>query len=159
MVFVLGDEDLPNYADELIHAFGCALHYLRSEILVSSLHISLAFHTFSSAAQLSWFASALSKIKVQDKVTITGHEKFLDIAFMDLPINLGMHMMPAYANFWAYNPNDQYSTGWFLYHYVSEKHVSKDADPLHERFVVDIKYLMEVVKTYARQLGRYVGAF
>ena len=33
VVFNLGEDELPSYANDLIHAFGCALQYLRSEII------------------------------------------------------------------------------------------------------------------------------
>lgn len=124
--FNLGDEELPDHGDDKAHAFGCALRYLRSEIMVSSLHIQLAYHTFTTSAQLSRFASALSKIKVQDEVTIAGDERYLDMSFGDIPSTLGMNAMPVYSRYEPYDPTIQYSPGCFHHRYELEKRDSKD---------------------------------
>ena len=127
--FHLGDEDLPDHADDKVHAFGCALRHLRSEITISSLHIQLGYHAFSNSIALSWFASTLDKIKVQDKVTFAGDEKYLDMSFEDLPSSLGMNVMPVYTRFEPYDPNFEYSARWFNHRYEREKHFDKDAEP------------------------------
>ncbi len=134
--FHLGDEDLPDHGDDKVHAFGCALRHLRSEITISSLHIQLGYHAFSNSAQLSWFASTLDKIKVQDKVTFVGDERYLDMSFGCLPSSLGMNVMPVYARFEPYNPDVQYSPGWFNHQYQREKHIDKDAEPQRQYLVV-----------------------
>ncbi|KAL9130488.1 MAG: hypothetical protein Q9175_007012, partial [Cornicularia normoerica] len=64
VVFFLGDEQSPGYGADKVHAFGCALRYLWSEIAISSLKISLTFHAFGNSAQLSGFASALTPIPI-----------------------------------------------------------------------------------------------
>ncbi|CAF9906144.1 hypothetical protein IMSHALPRED_004100 [Imshaugia aleurites] len=143
-VFDLGDEDLPGYGNDQVYAFGCALRHLRSGIVINSLHLNLAYHTFGNSAQLSSFASALSKIKVQDKVTITGDEKFLDMCLGDIPITLGMHMLPMHSKFQAYRRDMQYSPGWFLYQYVPERRVGKDPEHFLKSFFVNLAYLAEV---------------
>ena len=127
--FHLGDEHLPDHADDKVHAFGCALRHLRSEITISSLHIQLGYHTFSNSAQLSWFASTLDKIKVQDKVTFVGDESFLDLSFEDLPSSLGMNVTPVYTCFEPYNLEIEYSPCSFNRRYEREKHVDDDAKP------------------------------
>ena len=85
----LGDEKLPGH--------------LRSELTISSLHISLAYHSFINSAQLSVFASTLRKLKVQDEFTIDGDEKYLEMSFGDLPARLGMNLMPVHIQSQAYN--------------------------------------------------------
>lgn len=159
MAFFLGDEELPDYGADKVHAFGCALRYLRTEITIISLHISLAFHTFSNDVQLSWFASALNKIKVQEKVTILGDEKYLDMSFGDLPSTLGMNMMPAYSHLRAYNPNIQYGPGWFIYQYVLEEHVGTQADSRHEDLVAGSKALSEVAGLFGGRLPGELASF
>lgn len=99
--------------------------------MIGYLHVSLKYHAFSNSAQLSGFASALTKIKVQDRFSIMGDEKFLEMGFGVIPRSLGMHMMPTYLHLQPYYPNLQYSPGWVLYQYVAEKHVGKGADPKH----------------------------
>ena len=128
VVFELGDEELPNYAEDKVHAFGCVLRYLRSEIIISSLHVKLAYHTFGNSAQLSDFASTLSKIKVQHELTIIGDERFLDMSFGDLPKSLEVDAMPFRSSFEAYNPSVQYSPGSFHYQYKAQKYLDKDAE-------------------------------
>ena len=132
MVFFLGDEDLPDLGADKTHAFGCALRYLRTEITVESLYMNLAMHTFRSSADLSWFATGLKNIKVQDKFTVVGDEKFLDMCFGDLPITLGMALMPVHSYFLAYNPFIRYPPGWFTHQYVPEEHAGKEAIPQHQ---------------------------
>lgn len=148
MIFNLGDEELPSYANDLVHAFGCALRYLRTEITIGSLHIGLAYHAFSHSAQLSGFASALSKIKVQNRLIILGDEKFLEMSFGDLATNLGMNVMPMYSHFQAYNPSVQHSPGWFHHEYVPNKHADKDAEPQHEHLVVNSTSTSEAGKAF-----------
>lgn len=125
MVFELGDEELPNCAEDKVHAFGCVLRHLRSEIIIGSLHLKLAFHTFGTSTQLSTFASTLSKVKVQDNLTITGDERFLEMSFGDIPKSLGMDVMPVRSSFQAYNTEIQYSPGSFDYQYYGQKYVNK----------------------------------
>lgn len=151
VTFDLGDEQLPSYANDTVHAFGCALRYLRSNITISSLHIRLAYHTFNNSTGLSWFATALSKIKVQDKLTIIGDETYLDMSFGDLPSNLGMDVSPVYTHLQAYNPNIQYSPGWFLHQYVPKRRVGTNADTQDTHVVVDSKYLSEIAKAFDAQ--------
>lgn len=55
--------------------------------------INLAYHAFSNSAQLSVFASSLSKIKVQDQLTVIGDEKSLEMSFEDFPSSLDMNMI------------------------------------------------------------------
>lgn len=124
--FNLGDDELPSDGENKAHAFGCALRYLRPELTISSLHISLAYHSFRNSAQLSVFASALRKLKVQDAFTIDGDEKYLEMSFGDLPSNLDMKLMPVNVKFTAYNPTIQYSPGRFLHRYEPEESVSSD---------------------------------
>lgn len=128
VVFELGDEELPNYAEDKVHVFGCVLRHLRSEIIVGSLQLKLAYHTFGTSSQLSIFASTLKKIKVQGKLTITGDERFLEMSFGDLPKSLGMDVMPVRSSFQAYNPEIQYSPGSFDYQYHGQKYLNKDTE-------------------------------
>lgn len=125
MVFELGDDELPNFAEDKVHAFGCVLRHLRSVIIIGSLHLKFAYHTFGTSAQLSVFASRLNRIKVQGKVTITGDERYLEMSFGDLPKSLGMDVMPVRSSFQAYNPQIQYSPGSFDYQYHAQKHLNK----------------------------------
>lgn len=144
---------MPNYSDDLVHAFGCALRFLRSEITIGSLQMNLAYHAFSNSAQLSGFASSLGKIKVQDELTVVGDEKFLEMSFGDLPSHLGMNMMPVSAHLQAYNANIRYSPGWFKHQYKPDKHISKDAGPQHDNVVVDMTSLSEAGKAIGTQLA------
>ena len=128
VVFELGDEELPNCAEDRVHAFGCVLRYLRSDIIIGSLHLKLAYHTFGTSAQLSDFASTLKKIKVQHELTITGDKKFLEMSFGDLPKSLDMPPMPLRSSFKAYDPSCQYSPGSFDYQYHAQEDLDKDAE-------------------------------
>ena len=130
--FNLGDEDLPDHGDDKAYAFGCALRHLRSEITTSSLHIQLGYHTFSTSAKLSSFASALKKIKVEDNVTIIGDERYLEMDFGDIPSSLGMNVMPVYSRFEPYDQNIPYSPGRFHHRYKLGKPESKDTGRQHE---------------------------
>ena len=141
MVFDVGDNRWPGHADEKIHAFGCALRHLRSQILVKSLHIRLAYHAFKDSAQLSDFASALNKTTVLENLTITGDEKVLDMSFGDLPSKLGMDMMPVYSLFQAYDSGIQYSPGSFLFQYSPGKRVGENTDPWRKHLITDPKHL------------------
>lgn len=128
VVFDLGDKELPNCAYDRVDAFGCALRNLRSPITVNSLHLRLAYYTFANSTQLSDLASALSKIKVQEELIITGDEGVLDMSFGELPSKLGMGTMPVYSRFEAYHPEVQYSPGSFLHQYTPEKQVGEDTE-------------------------------
>lgn len=139
---------MPGDAADRVYAFGCALRYLRPEIVIGSLYISLAYHTFHSNAQLSWFASALNKIEVEDKLTVAGDERFLKMDFEELPKNLGMDLMPVYSLSQAYNPLDETSPCWFLHRYVSSGKHTKAQD----KGSVD-STLSEAGKTFAAQLS------
>ena len=152
MVFYLGDEDLPDLGADKTHAFGCALRYLHSEITVESLFMNLAMHTFRHNAELSWFAGGLKNIKVQDKFTVVGDEKFLDMCFGDLPRTLGMASMPVYSYFLPYNPFIRYPPGWFTHQYVPEKHAGKEADSQHQDLLAGEKVLWEVAMTFGERL-------
>lgn len=149
----MGDEQLPSHSDTLVHAFGCALRFLRSDIIIGSLQINLAYHAFGNSAQLSGFASSLGKIKVQDELTVIGDEKFLDMSFGDLPSHLAMNMMPVYTHLQAYNTNIQYSPGWFKYQYKPENHVGKDAGPQHDNVLVNSTYSSEAGTAIRAQLA------
>ena len=135
MIFDVGDDRLPGHAYEKIHAFGCALRHLRSQILVKSLHIKLGYYAFRNNAQLSDFASALNKITDLENLTITGDEKVLDMRLGDLPSKLGMDMMPVYSLFQAYDTGIQYSPGSFLFKYIPEKQIGEDTDPWRKQLV------------------------
>lgn len=126
MVFNIEDKELPNCAYDRVDAFGYALRNLRSPITVNSLHLRLAYYTFANSTQLSDLASALSKIKVQEKLIVTGNEGVLDMSFGELPSKLGMGTMPVYSRFEAYHPEIQYSPGSFLHQYTPEKQVGED---------------------------------
>lgn len=128
MVFDLVDEELPNCAYDRVDAFGCALRNLRSPVTVNSLNLRLAYYTFANSTQPSDLASALSKIKVQEKLIITGDEGVLDMSFGELPSKLGMGTMPVYSRFEAYHPEIQYSPGSFLHQYTPEKQVGEDIE-------------------------------
>ena len=153
MTFNLGDEELPGEGESKTYAFGCALRYLRSEITISSLHINLAYHTFINSAQLSVFASAMRKLKVQDEFTITGDERYLEMSFGDLPGTLGMKLMPVHIEFQAYNPYIKYSPGWFLYQYSPEKPALSTADGPQKHLIVSLRYKSEAGKAVGGQLA------
>lgn len=136
MTFSLGDEHLPEYANDKLHAFGCALKYLRSEMIISSLNIKFAYHSFNNSAQLSGFASTLRMIKVQDKVIISGDENLLEMSFGDILSSLGMKTMPEESYYWPYDPATRYSPGYFIHKYVPTKLVDKDERPQHGNVVV-----------------------
>ena len=129
MIFELGDEDLPDFAHDRIYAFGCALRQLRSPLIINSLHIKLGYYSFRSSAQLSDFASALSKIKVQGRVIVTGDKQILDIGIKDLPEKLGMNMLPIRSRFEAYTAEFQLF-GTFIHHYIPETQASEDTEVL-----------------------------
>lgn len=153
MVFDLGDWESNKYADDKLHAFGCALRYLRSEITVKSLHIRLAYHSFRVSAQLSDFASGLSKIKVQEEFTIEGDESILDFkSFGDFPSKLGMDMMPVYTDWRPYYPNIQYSLGSFVYRYLPAKRFGESTDLQHKYLDFDPTSLSEALKAIGAQL-------
>ena len=151
MVFYLGDEDLPDLGADKTHAFGCALRSLRSEITVDSLYMNLAMHSFQTSADLSWFAAGLKNIKVQDKFTVVGDEKFLDMCFGDLPITLGMALMPVHSYFLAYNPFIRYPPGWFTQQYVLEEHAGKEAIS-HYQDLASRKVCLEAAATFGEPL-------
>ena len=132
MVFYLGDEDLPDLGADKTHAFGCTLRYLRSQITIESLYMNIAMHTFRGSADLSWFAAGLVNIKVQDKLTVIGDEKFLDMCFGDLPNTLGMALIPVHSYFLPYNPFIRYTPGWVTRQYVPEEHAVKEAISRHQ---------------------------
>ena len=152
MVFYLGDEDLPDFGADKTHAFGCALRYLHSEITVELLYMHLAMHTFRHSAQLSWFATGLKNIKVQDKFTVVGDEKFLDMCFGDLPITVGMASMPVHSYFLPYNPFIRYPPGWFTHQYVPEKPAGKKADSQHQDLLAGRKVLWDAAMTFGERL-------
>ena len=147
MVFDLGDEELPNCAYDRVDAFGCALRNLRSPITVNSLHLRLAYYTFANSTQLSDLASALSKIKVQEKLIITGDEGVLDMSFGELPSKLGMGTMPVYSRFEAYHPEIQYSPGSFFHQYIPEKQVGEDTESEVKHLAAILTPLSEAEKT------------
>lgn len=151
-MFYLGDEDLPDLGADKTHAFGCALRYLRSKITVDSLYMNLAMHTFRNSADLSWFAAGLKNIKVQDKFTVVGDEKFLDMCFGDLPITLGMALMPVHSYFLAYNPFIKYPPGWFTHQYVLEAHASKDTITQHHQDLASRKVVLEAAAMFGEPL-------
>ena len=132
MVFYLGDEDLPDLGADKTYAFGCALRYLRSEITIESLYMNIAMHTFRNSADLSWFAGGLKNIKVQDKFTVLGDERYLDMCFGDLPITLGMALVPVHSYFLQYNPFVRYTPGWFTHQYMPEEHADREAISQHQ---------------------------
>ena len=59
------DEDLPDLGADKIHAFGCALRYLRTEIALESLNISLTFQAFSHNAKLSWQTTTVKRLRAE----------------------------------------------------------------------------------------------
>ena len=120
---------MPELAQDRIYAFGCALGQLRSPIIINSLHIQLGYYSFRTSAQLSDFASALSKIRVLGRVIVTGDKEILDIGVQDLPRKLGMNMLPIHSRFEAYMAEFQLF-GAFLHHYIPEKLVSEDIESL-----------------------------
>ena len=121
MVFDVGDEDLPDSAQDKLHAFGCALRQLRSPIIINSLYIRFAYHSFRSSAQLSDFASTMNKIKVQESLIVSGDEHFLDINLEDLPRGLGMEVLPVYS---------RTSAATFLHEYKPKMQAKEDTDIL-----------------------------
>ena len=143
VVFELGDEDLPNSAEDRVHAFGCVLRYLRSDIIIGSLHLKLLYHTFGTSAQLSYFASTLKHIKVQHELIITGDEKFLEMSFGDLPKSLNMPAMPLRSSFKAYDPSVRYSPGSFDYQYHAQEDLDNDAESQHGLSVAESTDLSE----------------
>lgn len=153
VAFYLGDEELPGDGHDKVYTFGCALRYLRPEIIIGSLHISFAYHTFCNSPQLSWYASALSNIKVEDKLTIAGDERFLKMGFEDLPHKLGMNTMPVYSLSQAYNPDNESSPCWFLLRYVP---VGKQTKAQDKESIVD-STLSEAGKAFAAQLSGWLG--
>lgn len=153
MVFELGDWELPNCAEDRVHAFGCVLRYLRSDIIICSLHLKLAYHTFGTSAQLSHFASTLKKIKVQHELTITGDEKLLEMSFGDLPKSLDMPAMPLRSSFTAYDPSCQYSPGSFDYQYHAQEDLDKDAEIQHGLSVAESTDVPEVGDISGALLG------
>ena len=136
MTFDIGDDELPGVAEDRVYAFGCALRYLRSQIIVNSLHLRFAFYTFRSSAQLSDFASGLSKIKVQERLSITGDEQILNMSIREIPAMLRMNRMPAYSQFSAYTPDGKCSPGLFFHLYVPEIRFDKVSDPQQGDLVV-----------------------
>ncbi len=137
VIFDLGDQDLPGAAEDKVHAFGCALRYLRCQLTINSLFLRLSYYNFRSNAQLTDFAAGLSNIKVQEGLIIAGDEKLLDMNLGEFPTQLGMNMMPMYSLFQPYNPEIPFSAGAFLYQYVPEKHVDKTTDLQHQYIAVD----------------------
>lgn len=107
VAFYLGDEELPGDGHGKVYAFGCALRYLRPEIIIGSLHISFA---------------------------IAGDERFLKMGFEDLPHKLGMNTMPVYSLSQAYNPDNESSPCWFLLRYVP---VGKQTKAQDKESIVD----------------------
>lgn len=138
VVFDLGDEDLPYTASDKLLAFGNALRYMRSPIIINVLHIKLAYHTFEDSAQLSHFAAALSVVKVKEKLVITGDEQVLDMSYEALPRKLGMYMLPVYSRFEAYSPELQYSPGWFLHQYEPAPQADEVDDPQQIHLIPDV---------------------
>ena len=133
VTFELGDEDLPDFAHDRIYAFGCALRQLRSPLIISSLHIKLGYYSFRTSTQLSDFASALSKVKVQGAVIVTGDKQVLDIGLEDLLGKLGMNVLPMHSRFEAYTVEFQLF-GAFLHHYIPAKLASEDTEiPIVDR--------------------------
>ena len=132
VVFDLGDEELPNCAYDKVDAFRYALRNLRSPITVNSLHLRLAYYTFANSTQLSDLASALSKIKVQEKLIISGDEGVVDMSFEELPSKLSMSTMPVYSRFDAYHPEIQNSRGSYLHQYIPENQVGEDTASEHK---------------------------
>ena len=96
---------------------------------MNSLYIKLGYYSFRSSAQLSDFASALIKIKVQESLIITGDKQILDMGLEDLPRELGMNMLPMRSRFEAYTAEYQLF-GAFLHYYMPEKLASEDTEIL-----------------------------
>ena len=94
---------------------------------MNSLYIELGYYSFRSNAQLSDFASALSKIKVQERVIITGDKQILDMGLEDLLRELGMNMLPMRSRFEACTAEYQLF-GTFLHYYMPEKLASEDTE-------------------------------
>ncbi len=155
MIFDLGDEDLPGTADDKVHAFGCALRYLRRQISVNSLFLRLSYYCFRSSAQLADFAAGLSNIKVQEGLIIAGDEKVLDMSLGEFPSQLGMNMMPMYSQFQAYTPEIPFSPGAFLFQYVPEEHVDKAADLQHQYLAIDQTALSQARAIIDAELTKY----
>lgn len=151
VVFDLGDDELPYAASDKLLAFGNALRYIRSPIMINVLHIKLAYHTFEDSAQLSHFAAALSAVKVKEKLVITGDEQVLDMSYEALPRKLGMYMLPVYSQFEAYNPKLQYSSGWFLHQYEPEPQADED-DPQQALLIPDVADESYTAEMAIRQL-------
>ena len=152
VVFNLGDDELPCAASDKILAFGNALRYIRSPIKINVLYIRLAYHTFENSAQLSHFAAALSVVKVKEKLVITGDEQVLDMSHEALPRKLGMYMLPVYSRFEAYDPELQYSPGWFLHQYEPEAQADDADDSQQTHLIPDVTDESYVAKMAIRQL-------
>lgn len=129
VTFALGDGDLPDLPNDRIYAFGCALRQLRSLLIINLLHIQLEYYSFRSSAQISDFASALSKIKVQGRVVVTGDKQILDMGIEELPRKLGMNMQPFHSRLEAYTAEFQLF-GVFSHHYLPGKPASEDIESL-----------------------------
>ena len=152
VTFNLGDEELPGFGADTIQSFGLALRYLRRDIIISSLHINLAYFSFPHSAHLSAFVSTLSKIKVQEKLTIHGDEKVLDMTFGDFPEKFGMGMMPVYSRFQAYNPLIQYSPGSFYHEYLPAWHFDQYFNLQNANLIVDLTDLSQAEEATGAQL-------
>ena len=152
VTFNLGDEYLPGFGADKVYSFGCAIRYLRHQIKVSSLHIKLAYYSFRNSAELSIFASTLSNIKVQEKFTIGGDEKVLDMSLGDFPATLGMGLMPVYSRFQAYNPRIRYSPGLFFHEYLPSRYFDQHTNLQHCHLVVDLTDLSQAEEAMRTQL-------
>ena len=121
-------------------------------MIISSLHIKLAYFSFPNSEQLSAFASTLSNIKVQEKLFIGGDEQVLDMSFGDIPKNLGMGMMPVCSRFEAYNPNIRYSPGAFSHEYLPARYFDQCADFQHGHLIVGSTNLSQAEEAVGAQL-------
>ena len=153
VTFNLGDEQLPYSAVDKVLSFGNTLRHLRSPIIIDVLYLRLAYHTFKNSAQLSYFASALGMIKVENKLLVTSDEQVLGMGLGELPKKLGMDVLPVYSRFQAYNPEVQYSPGRFLHHYEPEKQASEDADPQQDHLIPNMTDWSCAAKTAIGQLA------
>ena len=120
VIFDVGEEEMPERAYDKVHAFRCALQYLRYPISINTLHMRFAYHSFRTSAQFSDFASALGMIKVQERLIITGDEKTLDMSIQDIPSKLGLDIEPTYSFYHPFDPYT-YSNGDFIQHYEPER--------------------------------------
>ena len=64
-VVLPGVEDLPDLGADKIHAFGCTFRYLRTEIALESLNISLTFQAFSHIAKVSWQTTTVKRSRAE----------------------------------------------------------------------------------------------